>query len=45
MNDELTLMGNPEKLDTELSLDDMTVVELEDRLEFASRCSNRCHSS
>jgi hypothetical protein len=45
MNNELTLVGDSQKLDTELSLDDMTVVELEDRLEFASRCNNRCHSS
>lgn len=41
---ENELLANVEPISDEISVDEYSIVELEDRLEFVLRCDNRCNA-
>jgi hypothetical protein len=45
MTEKDILINSEHMIDDDLSLDEYSIVELEDRLEFVLRCDNRCNAN
>jgi hypothetical protein len=45
MTEKDILIDSEHMVDDDLSLDEYSIVELEDRLEFVLRCDNRCNAN